>query len=156
MSLIWSITTDFSIYINVRKKVLWFHYREIERKDAFIALCVKVKLFERRQFCSKNYNRNLANGVTVSNLLIFSNRYVCVCILSHVWLFATTWTVSHQVPLSMGFPRQEYWRRLLFPSQGDLPDPGIELTSLVSCIGSQVLYLLNHQRSPLATGIATK
>ena len=133
MSLIWSITTDFSIYINVRKKVLWFHYRE--RKDSFIALCVKVKLFERRRCCSKNYNRNLAKGVTVSNLLIFSNRYVCVCMLSHVWLFATTWTVTHQVPLSMGFPRQEYWRRLLFPSQGDLPDPGTELTSLVSCIG---------------------
>ena len=26
----------------------------------------------------------------------------------------------------MGFPKQEYWRRLPFPSPGDLPDPGIE------------------------------
>ena len=33
---------------------------------------------------------------------------------------------SHQVPLSMGFSRQEYWSRLPFPSPGDLPDPGIE------------------------------
>ena len=31
-----------------------------------------------------------------------------------------------QAPLSMGFSRQEYWRRLSFPSSGDLPDPGIE------------------------------
>ena len=33
---------------------------------------------------------------------------------------------SHQVPLSMGFPRQEYWSGLPFPSPGDLPDPGIK------------------------------
>ena len=32
-------------------------------------------------------------------------------------------------PLSTGFPRQEYWNRLPFPSAGDLPDPGIEPTS---------------------------
>ena len=34
-------------------------------------------------------------------------------------------TVVHQVPLFMGFPRQEYWNELPFPSPGDLPDPGI-------------------------------
>ena len=45
---------------------------------------------------------------------------------SRVRLFATLWTVAHQVPLSMGFSRQEYWSGLLFPSPGDLPDPGIE------------------------------
>ena len=39
---------------------------------------------------------------------------------------ATPWTVAHQAPLSMGFPRQEYWSRLPFPSPGNLPDPGIE------------------------------
>ena len=46
--------------------------------------------------------------------------------LSHVWLFATPWTVAHQAPLSVGFPREEYWSKLPFPSAGDLPDPGIE------------------------------
>ena len=46
--------------------------------------------------------------------------------LSRVLLFATPWTVAHQASLSMGFSRQEYWRGLLFPSPGDLPDPGIE------------------------------
>ena len=35
-------------------------------------------------------------------------------------------TVAYQVSPSMGFPRQEYWRGLPFPSPGDLPDPGIE------------------------------
>ena len=46
--------------------------------------------------------------------------------LSHVWLFATPWTVAYQTPLSMGFSRQEYWSGLPFPSPGDLPDLGIE------------------------------
>ena len=32
----------------------------------------------------------------------------------------------------MGFPRQEYWSGLSFPSPGDLPNPGIELGSLMS------------------------
>ena len=43
-----------------------------------------------------------------------------------VRLFATPWTVGYQAPLSMGFPRQEYWSRLPFPSPGALPDTEIE------------------------------
>ena len=46
--------------------------------------------------------------------------------LSRVQLFATTWTVAHQAPLSMGFSRQEYWSRLPLPVPGDLPNPGIK------------------------------
>ena len=46
--------------------------------------------------------------------------------LSFGRLFVTPWTVAHQAPLFMGFPRQEHWRSLPFPSSGDLPDPGIE------------------------------
>ena len=36
------------------------------------------------------------------------------------------WTVAHWPPLSVGFPRQEYWSGLQFPPKGDLPVPGIE------------------------------
>ena len=43
--------------------------------------------------------------------------------------FVTLWTVAHQAPLSMGFPRQEYWSGLPFPSPGDHPAPGIKPTS---------------------------
>ena len=43
--------------------------------------------------------------------------------------FVTPWTVACQAPLSMGFPRQEYWSGLPFPSSGDLPNPGIEPSS---------------------------
>ena len=59
---------------------------------------------------------------------------VCVCVhaLSPVWLFATPWTVAHQVPLSMWFSRQVYWNGLRFPTPGDLPNPGLEPVSLLS------------------------
>ena len=45
---------------------------------------------------------------------------------------ATLWTVALQAPLSMGFPRQEYWSGLPLPSPGDLPDPGIKAVSPAS------------------------
>ena len=54
--------------------------------------------------------------------------YVCQS-LSHVPLFATPWTVAHQAPQSMEFSRQECWSGLLFPSPGDIPNPGIESRS---------------------------
>ena len=45
--------------------------------------------------------------------------------------FVTPWTVACQAPLSMGFPRQEYWSGVPFPSPGDLPDSGMEPVSPV-------------------------
>ena len=53
-----------------------------------------------------------------------------MCVRSHVWLFETPWTVAHQALLSMGFPRQDYWNGLPFPSPADLPGPGIEFAPL--------------------------
>ena len=49
-------------------------------------------------------------------------------LLSHVRFFATPWTLAHQAPLFMEFPRQEY-SGLPFPPPGDLPDPEIEPVS---------------------------
>ena len=49
--------------------------------------------------------------------------------LSPVQLSATLWTVAHQAPLSMGFPRQEYRTGLPFPLPWDHSDPGIEPVS---------------------------
>ena len=53
-------------------------------------------------------------------------------LLSHVQFFVTPWIVAPQAPLSVGFPKQEYWSRLPFPSPWDLPNPGIKSMSLVS------------------------
>ena len=55
-----------------------------------------------------------------------------MCMFSHVQLFATPWTLVCQALLSLGFPRQEYWSRLPFPSPGDLPAQGREPESLSS------------------------
>ena len=63
---------------------------------------------------------------------------VCVCVhacvracaralvLSHVRRFGTPWTATRQAPLSVRFPRQDYWSGLPFPPLGYLPNPGIE------------------------------
>ena len=51
---------------------------------------------------------------------------------SLVWHFVIPWTVVHQAPLSMEFPRQEFWSWFPFPPPGDLPDPGVEPESLTS------------------------
>ena len=55
--------------------------------------------------------------------------FIAKCILSRVWPFAAPWTEVHQAPLSMVFPREEYWSGLPFPPPGDLPKPGIKPTS---------------------------
>ena len=57
---------------------------------------------------------------------------MCVCVLSHIRLFVTPWTVDHQPPLSIRFSRQEYWSGLPFSPPGDLPNPGTEPKSPVS------------------------
>ena len=64
--------------------------------------------------------------------VLFYKVCVYVSVLSRVQLFATSWTVALQAPLSIEFSRQEYWIRLPFPPPADLPGPGIEPMSLVS------------------------
>ena len=51
------------------------------------------------------------------------------CLVAKLCLtLMTPWTVDGQAPLSLEFPRQEYWSGLPFPSPEHLPDPGIEPT----------------------------
>ena len=55
-----------------------------------------------------------------------TNKLVKVLVAQLCPTLCDPWTVARQAPLSMGFPRQEYWGGLPFPSPGDLPDPGIK------------------------------
>ena len=55
--------------------------------------------------------------------------FVAVQSLSRVLLFATPWTVAHQAPLSVGFPRLEYWSGLPFLTPRDLLNPCIQFGS---------------------------
>ena len=94
------------------------------------------------------------NIILRSNLALWSDQpwYPCCCYLvaKSCLTLATPWTVAHQAPLSMGFSKKEYW--LIFPSPGDLPNPGIEPVSsawqanslLVRHLGNLTLIALPH------------
>ena len=68
---------------------------------------------------------------TFLNIIVhfFQIITVFVCMLSHIWLSATPWTVARQAPLSMEFSRQAYQSVQSFPSPGNVPNPGIKLRS---------------------------
>ena len=86
------------------------------------------------------FNKKMLSG--------FPGRVCMLSRFSSVQLFGTLWTVALQGPLSTGFSRQEYWSRLPFPTPGDLPDPEIKLTSLVSPTLQADSLPLSHQGSP--------
>ena len=73
-------------------------------------------------------------GSFLLHLSVCLNQVLCVCAqsLSCVRVFSTSWRVARQAPVSMRFPRQEYWSGLPFPSPGNLPNPGMDPTSLAS------------------------
>ena len=75
---------------------------------------------------------NLKLSITTFMFLLDMTVFVVVLLLNHVQLFSTLQTTACQAPLSVGFPKQEYWRGLPFPTPGDLPNPGIEPMSLPS------------------------
>ena len=56
-------------------------------------------------------------------------------------------SIAHQAPRSVGFPRQEYWSGLPFPSPVYLPNPGIEPIS--PALAGRFFLPLSHQGSPL-------
>ena len=71
-------------------------------------------------------------------LILYMVIYLSAQSVSCVRLFAISWTVTHQAPLSIGFPRQEYCSGLSRPSPRDLPKPGIE--PIISFGVRQILY----------------
>ena len=90
------------------------------------------------------YTQRLILNPTGDEIYTVFNPIKCQS-LSSVRLSATLWTVLRQTPLSMGFPRQEYWGGQTFPSL-----QGIALTqgpNRTSCINRQILYHLNHKGS---------
>ena len=82
-----------------------------------VCLCVCVWFYAVSR-CIKRFE-NISNDGT----------HLCVC---GVQFFAAPWTVAHQTPLSMEFSRQEYWSELPLSTPGDVPNPGVEPTSLKS------------------------
>ena len=91
-----------------------------------------------------HYNVNLSFCDTLPStclpfLLSFIEQIIINCLLLLLYVlyirsdcFVISWTVACQAPLFVGFPRQEYWSELPFPSPGDLPNPGMQPTSPMS------------------------
>ena len=82
-------------------------------------------------------------------------KSLCVCAPlgkpsspSCIQFFAILWTAGHQAPLSMKFPRQEYWSGLPFFPPGDLPKPGIEQHALCLLHWHGDSLPLSYQGSP--------
>jgi len=69
------------------------------------------------------YNIFIYIYISIYTYMLFSHQVISDT-------FATPWTVACQASLSMGFPRQNYWSGLSFPSPGYLPDPRIESPAL--------------------------
>ena len=93
-------------------------------KYTYFCMCNNVLYFY------VNFNDNITCGLNE-----------CAQLLSHVQLFATAWNVACKVPLSMGFPRQEYWSVLPFPSPEIFPTQGSN-PCLLHCRWN--LYHLSH------------
>ena len=61
----------------------------------------------------------------------------------------TSWTVTHQAPLSMEFSRQEYWKELPFLTPGDLPNSGIEPTTFAFPVIAGRLFTSAPPKKPI-------
>ena len=105
---------------------------------------VQAWRFQERQGGQGSYS-SWASFVCMSHHPHFKDKWKCQ-LLRRAGLFVTPWTVVHQAPVSMGFPRQEHWSELPFPFPGDLSNPGIEPASFALQADS---LLLSHERSPV-------
>ena len=130
-----------------------FHYHPNQRRVESFMLCDNLILCTELLWITCHTALYLSAYLTVSvirQLVLWKQRLfsfmfiwylvqcmassVCVCtqLLSHIWLFATPWTVAPQAPISMWSSGQEYWNGLPLLPLGNHPDPGIEPVSPVS------------------------
>ena len=108
-------------------------------------LCYPQSLPKSCKAALRNLRQTLPS-LPQSNMKLTSNCLVVIhaLVTKSCPTLVTPWTVAHQAPLPIGFPRQEYWSGLPFPSPGDLPDRKIEPKSWQADS-----LLLSHQESPL-------
>ena len=111
-------------YLCPREEVAFFSDRCIRENTPLGVLCC-LSLFEACRsvdstsslnLCSSDAEALPAPGCTCARCVRLCHR----------------WTEAHQAPLSVGFPRREYWSGLPFPSPGDLSDLGLN-SHLLRC-----------------------
>ena len=132
----------FSPFLNRRMRILLSLYEHWGKvKNNYLLAQWNVFALKRYEYMLKKRAYALRLVVCVSRFAskpccaILTKIKLCLCMcVPSCWVisnyFVTPWTVACQAPLFMGFPRQEYWSRLPFPSPWDLPNPGIKPGSL--------------------------
>ena len=145
------------IVLEVRNLKLQFWVYSLWNLQGSILLCLSSTFWD-----NSNPWHSLLVDISLCSLPLWSHAIsslVCLWLMlvlsrfSHVWLFATPRTVTHQAPLSVGFSGQEYWCGLLFPSRGIFLTQELNLGLLHSlppvlpgkpkyfnCIGLRVYY----------------
>ena len=74
----------------------------------------------------------------------YINKVVCVCMCTQ----SCPTLCDPQTPLCMGSSGKEYWSGFPFPTAGDLPEPGIKPTSLVSpALADEYFTAVPHRKS---------
>ena len=120
--------------------------------------------------------REIQVKITITHHFMLTCIFVLSC-FSCVWFFVTPWTIDRQVPLSMGFSRQEYWTGLhsclqeIFPTQqsylhllcllhwqaGSLPlVPLGKLTCLLEWQELKTLEVIQNAIAPHSSALAWK
>ena len=122
--------------------LIHMYYKTITRKRL-----VNISSSSRLYSCfggGENILSLIIHSATLYNTVLFTIVTLCVSHWAVSDFLQPHVTVTHQVPLSVEFSRQEYWSGLPFPTSGNLPDPGIEP-------GSPVLQMdslsLSHRKS---------
>ena len=118
-----------SNYIYIKVSILLFY------NYLFHTILIFLNVFSTTlpEICSMGINRRplspQASIQSPKQFLPLYNSLNCCWSSKLCPILVTPQTVACQAPLSMGFPNQEYWSGLPFPSSEDHPDPGIEPTS---------------------------
>ena len=104
----------------------------LKRLNTHLPYNLAIPFIDITQEKLKYNHTKIGIGMFMAAFFFFFFHNILACMLSPVPLFVTLWTVSCQAPLSVGFPRQEYWSGLPFPPPGNLPDPEIQPKSPAS------------------------
>ena len=105
--------------------------------DKISLFILKVSSHIRQEFIERRNRDALLSRLWVC---VWGGGVVCVCVLSHVQLSVTLWTIAFQVALDMGFSKQKYWSGVPFPSPGIFPTQGSN-QSLLHLLHWQMDYL---------------
>ena len=120
-------------------RIQWMNAFKIQREEVSYRVKSSVESRDiRKTFADKPSIQKCTKVISV----------VVECMPSHVRLFVAPWDAARQAPLSMGFPRQEYWSGLSFPPPGDLPNSEIESASPESPALAGRFFTTVHNKSP--------